>query len=60
VFNKQSLLIFTLLALLTSERIVEKTENYDVAALSKNILQTQTDEINKMRDILSKLNHANK
>ena len=48
------------MALLTSERIVEKTENYDVAALSKNILQTQTDEINKMRDILSKLNHANK
>jgi len=48
------------MALLTSERIVEKTENYDVAALSKSILQTQTDEINKMRDILSKLDHANK
>ena len=48
------------MALLTSEQIVEKTENYDVAALSKIILQTQTDEIIKMRDILSKLDHANK
>ena len=48
------------MALLTSEKIVEKTENYDVAALSKIILQTQTDEIIKMRDILSKLDHANK
>ena len=48
------------MALLTSEKIVKKTENYDVAALSKNILQTQTDEIIKMRDILSKLDRANK
>jgi hypothetical protein len=48
------------MALLTSVRIVKKTENYDVAALSKTILQQQTDEINKMRDILSKLDHANK
>jgi hypothetical protein len=48
------------MALLTSEKIVEKTDNYDVAALSKIILQTQTDEIIKMRDILSKLDHANK
>ena len=48
------------MALLTSEKIVKKTDNYDVAALSKIILQTQTDEIIKMRDILSKLNHANK
>ena len=48
------------MALLTSEKIVEKTENYDVAALSKIILQTQTDEIIKMRNILSKLDHANK
>lgn len=48
------------MALLTSEKIVKKTENYDVAALSKTILQQQTDEINKMRDILSKLDHATK
>ena len=48
------------MALLTSERIVKKTDNYDVAALSKTILQQQTDEIIKMRDILSKLNHENK
>jgi hypothetical protein len=48
------------MALLTSERIVKKTDNYDVAALSKNILQNQTDEIIKMRDILSKLDHTNK
>ena len=48
------------MALLTSEKIVKKTENYDVAALSKIILQQQTDEIHKMRDILSKLDHATK
>jgi hypothetical protein len=48
------------MALLTSERIVNKTENYDVAALSKTILQQQSDEINKMRDILSKMEHVNK
>ncbi len=48
------------MALLTSEKIVKKTDNYDVAALSKNILQNQTDEIIKMRDILSKLDHTNK
>jgi hypothetical protein len=48
------------MALLTSEKIVKKTDNYDVAALSKIIIQTQTDEIIKMRDILSKLDHANK
>jgi hypothetical protein len=48
------------MALLTSERIVKKTENYDVAALSKNILQNQTDEIIKMRNILSKIKNVNK
>ena len=47
------------MALLTSERIVKKTENYDVAALSKTIIQQQTDEIIKMRDILSKLDPVN-
>ena len=47
------------MALLTSERILKKTDNYDVAALSKIILQQQTDEIIKMRDILSKIDHAN-
>ena len=48
------------MALLTSDRIVKKTDNYDVAAFSKTIIQQQSDEIIKMRDILSKLNHENK
>ena len=43
------------MALLTSEKIVKKTDNYDVASLSKTIIQNQTDEIIKMRDILSKI-----
>ena len=46
------------MALLTSKEIMKKTDNYEVSALSKNILQQQTDEIIKMRYILSKIDHA--
>lgn len=42
------------MALLTSNKILEKTNNYEVAKLAKNIIQTQTDEINIMTNILNK------
>jgi Ca2+/Na+ antiporter len=45
------------MALLTSNRILEKTDNYKVAKLAKNIIQKQEDEIAEMRDILSGLSH---
>ena len=44
------------IALLTSNKILEKTDRYDVAKLAKNIIQTQTDEIDIMNNILKKLN----
>jgi len=42
------------MALLTSEEILKKTDNYDVAKLAKNIIQNQTDEITIMKDLLKK------
>ena len=45
------------MALLTSKRILEKTDNYNVAKLAKNIIQKQEDEIAEMRGILSD-NHS--
>lgn len=43
------------MALLTSNKILEKTNNYDVAKLAKNIIQTQTDEIDYMNKVLEKI-----
>ena len=40
------------MALLTSNKILEKTDNYNIAKLAKNILQTQEDEINVKKDLL--------
>lgn len=42
------------MALLTSEEILKKTDNYDIAKLAKNIIQTQTDEIRVMTNLLKK------
>jgi len=42
------------MALLTSGRILEKTDDYNVSKLAKNIIQTQTDEIQRMKEMLSK------
>lgn len=42
------------MALLTSEEIVNKTDDYNIAKLAKNIIQTQTDEIREMEDLLRK------
>jgi uncharacterized protein (DUF305 family) len=46
------------MALLTSNRILEKTSDYNVAKLAKNILQKQEDEILEMRSTLHKLANA--
>ena len=43
------------MALLTSEEILKKTDNYDVAKLAKNIIQTQKDEIRVMETLAKKI-----
>lgn len=43
------------MALLTSNKILEKTNSYEVAKLAKNIIQTQTDEIDTMNNLLKKI-----
>ena len=43
------------MALLTSEEILQKTDNYDIAKLAKNIIQTQTDELRTMRELVDKM-----
>jgi Ca2+/Na+ antiporter len=40
------------MGILTSEEILKKTDNYDVAKLAKNIIQTQKDEIRIMKTII--------
>ncbi len=42
------------MGILTSEEILKKTDNYDVAKLAKNIIQTQKDEIVTMKTLLGK------
>jgi hypothetical protein len=42
------------MGIFTSEEILKKTDNYDVAKIAKNIIQTQNDEIKEMRDIINK------
>ena len=46
------------MALLTSNRILEKTSNYNVAKLAKNILQKQQDEILEMRSVLQNMSQS--
>jgi hypothetical protein len=43
------------MALLTSNKILEKTDNYNVSKLAKNIIQNQEDEIRDMKEILNKI-----
>lgn len=43
------------MALLTSNKILEKTDNYNVSKIAKNIIQKQEDEIRYMKDILMKI-----
>ena len=42
------------MALLTSEEILKKTDDYNVAKLAKNIIQTQETEIKVMKSLLNK------
>ena len=42
------------MALLQSAEIIEKTDNYDITKLAKNIIQTQTDELTFMIDLMRK------
>ncbi len=42
------------MALLQSEEILKKTDNYDVAKVAKKIIQSQNDEIQFMTDLLKK------
>ena len=43
------------MALLTSQEILKKTNSYNVSKLAKNIIQTQTDEILEMRNLLKNM-----
>ena len=43
------------MALLTSKRILEKSDDYNVAKLAKNIIETQETEIKVMNSLLNKL-----
>ena len=43
------------MALLTSNKILEKTDNYNVSKIAKNIIQKQEDEIREMKGILKKI-----
>ena len=42
------------MALFMSDEILKKTDNYDVAKLAKNIIQTQNDELLFMTQLLKK------
>jgi len=43
------------MALLTSKKILEKTNNYHVAKLAKEIIQKQEDEIKIMKNLVKKI-----
>lgn len=47
------------MALLTSQEILKKTDDYNVSKLAKNIIQTQDDEIKIMRGLLEKKTNNN-
>ena len=40
------------MAIFTSTEILNKTHNYEVTKLAKNIIETQNEEIKKMNDLL--------
>ena len=42
------------MAIFMSEEILKKTDNYNIAKLAKNIVQSQKDEIQIMKDLLAK------
>jgi hypothetical protein len=42
------------MGIFTSEEILKKTNDYNIAKLAKNIIQTQNDEIREMQELLKK------
>jgi Ca2+/Na+ antiporter len=46
------------MALLTSKQILEKTNSYEVSKLAKDIIQTQEDEIYKMKEIINDIDNG--
>jgi Ca2+/Na+ antiporter len=42
------------MALLTSKEILKKTDDYNIAKIAKNIIETQENEMKVMRDLLNK------
>jgi uncharacterized membrane protein len=44
------------MGIFTSEQVLKKTDNYDVARLAKNIIQQQEDEIREMTKLVKKHN----
>jgi membrane-bound ClpP family serine protease len=42
------------MALFMSDEILKKTDNYYIAKLAKNIVQTQKDELREMKELLQK------
>ena len=42
------------MGIFTSEEILKKTDNYQVAKIAKNIIQTQNDELRAMRGLINK------
>jgi len=47
------------MGIFTSEQVLKKTDNYDVAKLAKNIIQQQEDEIRMMRELIQKTTDLN-
>ena len=43
------------MGIFTSEEILKKTDNYNIAKLAKNIIQTQEDEIKEMEKLVGEL-----
>ena len=42
------------MAVFMSDEILKKTDNYDIAKLAKNIIQTQNDELQLMTNLIKK------
>jgi len=40
------------MAILTSEEILKKTDNYNIAKIAKNIIQKQKDELREMKELV--------
>ena len=48
------------MAIFTSDEIIKKTDNYEIAKLAKIIISQQTDELRVMGDLINKINNKNK